>query len=81
LRAGSSPALPWLHKYLGNPALTAILNSFSMPKIGDAYCGMRITKRVYERVDPEHQDGFALELVIKAGVGDQGHRNSGHAVA
>jgi len=61
-------AMPWLHKYLGNPALTAILNSFFHAGIGDAYCGMRgFTKRVYERVDP-HTTGmeFALELVIKA---------------
>jgi len=46
-------AMPWMHKYLGNPTLTAILNSFSTPASGDAYCGMRgFTKRVYERVDP-----------------------------
>ena len=46
-------AMPWLHKYLGNPALTAILNSFFHAGIGDAYCGMRgFTKRVYEQVDP-----------------------------
>jgi hypothetical protein len=61
-------AMPWLHKYLGNPALTAILNSFFHAGIGDAYCGMRgFTKRVYERVDPRTTGmEFALELVIKA---------------
>jgi glycosyltransferase involved in cell wall biosynthesis len=61
-------AMPWLHKYLGNPALTAILNSFFHSGIGDAYCGMRgFTKRVYERVDPRTTGmEFALELVIKA---------------
>ncbi len=61
-------AMPWLHKYLGNPALTAILNSFFRAGVGDAYCGMRgFTKRVYERVDPRTTGmEFALELVIKA---------------
>jgi len=61
-------AMPWLHKYLGNPALTAILNSFFHAGIGDAYCGMRgFTKRVYERVDPRTTGmEFALEMVIKA---------------
>ena len=60
-------AMPWLHKYLGNPALTGILNSFFHAGIGDAYCGMRgFTKRVYEQVDPRTTGmEFALELVIK----------------
>jgi glycosyltransferase involved in cell wall biosynthesis len=60
-------AMPWLHKYVGNPALTAILNSFFHASIGDAYCGMRgFTKRLYERVDPRTTGmEFALELVIK----------------
>ena len=60
-------AMPWLHKYVGNPALTAILNSFFHARIGDAYCGMRgFTKRLYERVDPRTTGmEFALELVIK----------------
>ena len=30
-------AMPWLHQYLGNPAITAILNSFFGAGIGDAY--------------------------------------------
>jgi len=61
-------AMPWLHKYLGNPAITAILNSFFGAGIGDAYCGMRgFTKRLYEQVEPRTTGmEFALELVIKA---------------
>ena len=34
-------AMSWHHKYIGNPALTAILNSFFHAGVGDAYCGMR----------------------------------------
>ncbi len=61
-------AMPWLHKHLGNPALTAILNRFFRVGIGDAYCGMRgFTKRIYESIDPRTTGmEFALELVIKA---------------
>jgi len=61
-------AMPWLHKYLGNPAITAILNRFFQAGIGDAYCGMRgFTKRVYQHIDPRTTGmEFALELVIKA---------------
>jgi glycosyltransferase involved in cell wall biosynthesis len=61
-------AMPWLHKHLGNPAITAILNRFFGAGIGDAYCGMRgFTKRVYEQIDPRTTGmEFALELIIKA---------------
>jgi len=40
--------MPWMHKYLGNPTLTAILNSFfhAASAMLTAACG--ITKRVYE---------------------------------
>jgi glycosyltransferase involved in cell wall biosynthesis len=61
-------AMPWLHKYVGNPALTIILNSFFHAGIGDAYCGLRgFTKRVYQRIDLRTTGmEFALEFVIKA---------------
>ena len=61
-------AMPPLHKYLGNPAITAILNRFFRAGVGDAYCGMRgFTKRLYERIDPKATGmEYALELVIKA---------------
>ena len=68
-RGGVKPgAMPGLHKHLGNPAITGILNNFFHAGIGDAYCGMRgFTKRVYERIDPRTTGmEFALELVIKA---------------
>jgi glycosyltransferase involved in cell wall biosynthesis len=61
-------AMPGLHKHLGNPAITAILNKFFHAGVGDAYCGMRgFTKRVYYKIDPRTTGmEFALELVIKA---------------
>jgi hypothetical protein len=61
-------AMPWLHKRLGNPTITAILNRFFRAGIGDAYCGMRgFSKRIYETIDPRTTGmEFALELVIKA---------------
>ena len=77
-------AMPWLHKYLGNPALTAILNSFFHAGIGDAYCGMRgFTKRVYERVDPRTTGNGIRPGVGHQGsqAGGEGHGNSGHALA
>jgi hypothetical protein len=61
-------AMPWSHRLLGNPALTAILNRFFRVGIGDAYCGMRgFTKRIYKNIEPRTTGmEFALELVIKA---------------
>jgi len=61
-------AMSRLHKYLGNPGLTLILNSFFHAGVGDAYCGMRgFTKRTYQRIDMRTTGmEFALEFVIKA---------------
>ena len=61
-------AMPWSHRLIGNPALTAILNRFFYVGIGDAYCGMRgFTKRLYQGIEPRTTGmEFALELVIKA---------------
>jgi glycosyltransferase involved in cell wall biosynthesis len=61
-------AMPWLHRYIGNPGLTAVLNSFFHAGIGDAYCGMRgFTRDLYERVDMRTTGmEFALEFVIKS---------------
>ena len=34
-------AMPWLHKYVGNPALSRFLNLLFKTGIGDSHCGMR----------------------------------------
>ena len=61
-------AMPWLHRYIGNPLLTAILNVFFHAGVGDPHCGMRgFTKEIYERMDLRTTGmEFASELVIKA---------------
>jgi glycosyltransferase involved in cell wall biosynthesis len=61
-------AMPRSHQFVGNPALTAILNRFFDARVGDAYCGMRgFTQRIYQRIEPRSTGmEFALELVIKA---------------
>src|SRR5713101_6189097 len=77
-------AMPWLHKYFGNPALTAILNSFFHAGIGDAYCGMRgiYQARVRAGGSANHRDGVRPGVGHQGGqAGGKGHRNSGHAVA
>src|ERR1700756_3834634 len=61
-------AMPWHHKYIGNPGLTALLNLFFHSGIGDTHCGMRgFTREVFERMDLRSSGmEFASEFVIKA---------------
>jgi len=68
-RGGIKPgAMPPLHKYFGNPGLTALLNTFFHARIGDSYCGMRgFTRALYDRLDVRSTGmEFALEMIIKA---------------
>jgi glycosyltransferase involved in cell wall biosynthesis len=61
-------AMPWHHKYIGNPALSSVLNLFFHTGIGDSHCGMRgFTRAVYDRMDLRSTGmEFASEFVIKA---------------
>ena len=36
-----SGAMPWLHRYVGNPLLTGMLNRLFGTDVKDAHCGMR----------------------------------------
>lgn len=68
-RGGIKPgAMPPSHKYLGNPGLTALLNTFFHARIGDSYCGMRgFTRALYDQLDVRSSGmEFALEMIIKA---------------
>jgi glycosyltransferase involved in cell wall biosynthesis len=38
-------AMPWLHRRVGNPLLTGLLNLFFRSGVGDAHCGMRAFRR------------------------------------
>ena len=68
-RGGIQPgAMPRLHKYFGNPGLTALLNLLFHVGIGDSYCGMRgFTRALYDRLDVRSSGmEFALEMIIKS---------------
>jgi glycosyltransferase involved in cell wall biosynthesis len=61
-------AMPWLHRYIGNPLLTFILNRFYGTKVSDAHTGFRAaTREALEKLNLT-SDGmeFASELLIKA---------------
>src|ERR1700730_4016310 len=61
-------AMPWHHKYIGNPGLSSLLNLFFRTGIGDSHCGMRgFARAVYDRMDLRSTGmEFASEFVIKA---------------
>jgi hypothetical protein len=61
-------AMPWLHRYIGNPILTGLLNLMFRTGIKDAHCGMRALRReVLPRLDLRTTGmEFASEMVIRA---------------
>jgi len=61
-------AMPWLHRYVGNPVLTGVLNVFFRTGVKDAHCGMRGLRRdVLPRLDLRTTGmEFASEMVIRA---------------
>ncbi len=46
-------AMPWHHKYVGNPALSSLLNLFFRTGISDSHCGMR---------------GFTVVFIARRGI-------------
>ncbi|HEX6767381.1 MAG TPA: glycosyltransferase family 2 protein [Polyangiaceae bacterium] len=68
-KGGIKPgAMPWHHKYFGNPVLSGLVKILFGTGIGDSHCGMRgFTKDVYFRMDLRTTGmEFASEFVIKA---------------
>ena len=61
-------AMPPLHRYVGNPLLTGVLNLFYGSGVSDAHCGMRaFTREALERLDLRMPGmEFASEMVIRA---------------
>jgi hypothetical protein len=61
-------AMPWLHRHLGNPMLTRLINVFFGPRVSDAYCGMRMFRRsVLPRLELQATGmEFALEMILKS---------------
>src|SRR6476620_4853503 len=61
-------AMPWLHRYVGNPILSGILNFFFRTGVRDAHCGMRGFRRdILPQLDLRTTGmEFASEMVIRA---------------
>jgi glycosyltransferase involved in cell wall biosynthesis len=61
-------AMPALHRYIGNPILTWVLNMLFATGISDAHCGLRaITREALDKLDLKTGGmEFASEMVIEA---------------
>jgi glycosyltransferase involved in cell wall biosynthesis len=61
-------AMPWLHRYIGNPLLSGTLNFFFRTGVRDAHCGMRAFRRDALPALDLRTTGmeFASEMVIRA---------------
>src|SRR4051812_7467667 len=61
-------AMPWLHRYVGNPVLSGVLNLFFRTGVRDAHCGMRGFRRQILPTLDLRTTGmeFASEMVIRA---------------
>lgn len=73
-KGGIAPgAMPWHHRYIGNPVLTGILNLFFHTPIGDAHCGLRgFRKDSYQKLHLTTSGmEFASEMVVKASLHKQ----------
>ncbi len=67
---GGNKHVTGLHRFIGNPALTAILNWLFGTRYTDVYCGFRaFTRAAYERIRPVSPGmEFNLELAINASL-------------
>ena len=63
-------AMPWSHRWLGNPVLSSINKMFFHAPVGDTHCGLRaFTKGAYDKMRLRATGmEFASEMVIKASL-------------
>ncbi len=63
-------AMPFLHRYIGNPVLTFIGNLFFKTSVGDFHCGLKgFTKEAFIKMDLRTSGmEFASEIIVKASL-------------
>ena len=61
-------AMPWTHRYIGNPLLSGLVNLFFKANFSDVHCGFRaFTKKAFEKMNLKTTGmEFASEMVISA---------------
>lgn len=63
-------AMPFLHRWIGNPFFSLLVRKWFRAPINDVYCGLRgFTKAMYEGLDQRCTGmEFATEMIIKASL-------------
>jgi glycosyltransferase involved in cell wall biosynthesis len=63
-------AMPFLHRWLGNPLFSVMVRHMFWSSINDVYCGLRgFTKELCGRLDQRCTGmEFATEMIIKSGI-------------
>jgi glycosyltransferase involved in cell wall biosynthesis len=63
-------AMPWSHRWIGNPALSLLARIFFRTGLNDIYCGLRgFTKDFFLRMEQRCTGmEFATEMIIKAAL-------------
>jgi glycosyltransferase involved in cell wall biosynthesis len=61
-------AMPWTHRWIGNPILSGMLRLFFHTRISDSHCGMRsFTREAFDRMHLRTQGmEFASEIIVNA---------------
>src|SRR5437867_3381541 len=63
-------AMPFLHRWIGNPLFSFLVRKWFHAPVNDVYCGLRgFTKAMYNRLDQRCTGmEFATEMIIKASL-------------
>src|SRR5687767_8892403 len=63
-------AMPFLHRWWGNPTFSLMVQHMFWAPIHDVYCGLRVfTKELYDRLDQRCTGmEFATEMIIKSSI-------------
>jgi glycosyltransferase involved in cell wall biosynthesis len=63
-------AMPWSHRWIGNPLLTRLARVMFKAPVHDIYCGMRgFTRDLFDRLDLRATGmEFATEMIVKASL-------------
>lgn len=71
-------AMPFLHRWFGNPVLSWLVRLMFRIPINDIYCGMRgFTRKHYDQLDLRSPGmEFATEMIIKSGLHRHSHGTS-----
>ena len=63
-------AMPWLHRWIGNPLFSWLVRLMFRSPINDVYCGLRgFTKSLYDDLDLRAEGmEFATEMIIRSSL-------------